>query len=78
MGEAMTEELKPLTADWPRDPANGYLLCSPERPRPKDAHGQWAHTNVSKEESYNGAHDHCTCKDCGATWTDYYDDNNDY
>jgi hypothetical protein len=35
----------PELDNWPLDPANGRLLCAPERPMPKDAKGRWAHTN---------------------------------
>lgn len=56
-------------AEWPRDPANGYLLCSPERPMPKGAPGQWAHTNVLDDGGCSeGCCDDYKCADCGATW----------
>jgi hypothetical protein len=56
-------------ADWPRDPANGRLLCAPGKPMPVGAPGQWAHMSVCS----NGAdddpyYDHRACLDCGMTW----------
>lgn len=59
--------------NWPRDPANGYLLCSPEKPMPARAKGQWAHTRVETVGSdsdfqYGTEYDRCRCKDCGIEW----------
>ena len=55
---------------WPKDPANGRLLCSPEHPMPKGAEGRWSHTNVHEEG--DGCFDGCCadyrCRDCGHTW----------
>lgn len=55
--------------DWPRDPANGRLLCSPERQKPENAAGLWAHTNV---RVVGGCSDGCCddfqCRDCGEKW----------
>lgn len=62
-------------AMWPRDPANGYLLCSPEKPMPAGAEtkGCWAHTRVETVSSesdfqYGTEWDRCRCKDCGMEW----------
>lgn len=56
-------------ADWPRDPANGRYLCSPEKPMPKDAPGQWAHTGTTwVKESYDCCSDKYRCTDCGEEW----------
>lgn len=53
-------------ADWPRDPANGRLLCAPAHPMPKKALGQWAHTNVEPNgECSDGCCDYYVCRDCG-------------
>lgn len=62
-----------LVADWPRDPANGRLLCAPGRPMPKGAAGRWAHTNVETVSSTGDFStgqewDRCRCKDCGEEW----------
>jgi len=58
---------------WPRDPANGRLLCSPAKPMPKGAPGQWSHTSViSTGSSYyydTGQEvDRYHCRDCGESW----------
>lgn len=54
---------------WPKDPANGRLLCSPEHPMPKNAPGHWAHTNIrSTGECSEGCCDYYECKDCGHKW----------
>lgn len=56
-------------ANWPIDQANGRFLCSPDHPMPKNASGQWSHTNyVSDGGCYEGCCDDYKCKDCGATW----------
>jgi hypothetical protein len=62
-----------VSSDWPRDPANGYLLCSPGRPMPKGANGRWAHTNVEtvssdSDFSLGTEYDRKRCADCGKTW----------
>jgi hypothetical protein len=59
--------------DWPRDPANGYLLCSPAKPMPKGASGRWAHTRIETVKSDSDFHygtewDTKRCKDCGVEW----------
>jgi len=54
---------------WPRDPANGRLLCSPDHPMPKGAPGLWSHTNVKSDGTcYEGCCDDYVCKDCGFAW----------
>jgi len=58
-----------MDADWPIDPANGAFICSPERPRPKDAKGRWAHHGAHSVESYSDYYDSYVCRDCGATWS---------
>lgn len=56
--------------NWPRDPANGRYLCSPEHPMPLGAKGQWSHTNVDSSGScFEGCCDRYICKDCGHRWT---------
>jgi hypothetical protein len=56
------------TVNWPRDPANGRWLCTPERPMPQGAAGQWAHTGTHC--TYSGDyHDSYECRDCGARWS---------
>jgi hypothetical protein len=58
-----------IASDWPRDPANGRLLCSPARPMPHGAKGSWAHTNVVGDGGCSeGCCDDYKCTDCGATW----------
>ena len=60
--------------NWERDPANGYLLCSPEHPMPAKAPGQWAHTNPTNVgESHDGECDYYKCDDCGKTWRTCYE-----
>lgn len=54
-------------SDWPIDPVNGRLLCTPERPMPPNAKGQWAHQDTVTESFSDYATDH-TCRSCGATW----------
>lgn len=55
-------------SEWPKDPANGRLLCSTEHPMPKGAPGNWAHTNVTC--TYSGDYyDRYECRDCGARWS---------
>lgn len=58
---------------WPRDPANGRLLCAPGKPMPKGAPGQWAHTRVEtvgteSDFQYGTEYDRCRCKDCETEW----------
>lgn len=55
--------------DWPRDPANGRFLCSPERPMPKDATGMWSHTGTTCT-GYGDYADYYKCNDCGQTWSE--------
>lgn len=58
-----------VAADWPRDEANGRLLCSPERPMPKNAAGLWSHTGTKSDGGcFEGCCDDYKCEDCGATW----------
>lgn len=64
-----------IPVDWPRDPANGRLLCSPERPMPKGARGGWAHTNVETissdaDFSLGIEYDKKRCRNCGIEWTE--------
>lgn len=59
--------------DWPRDPANGYYVCAPDRPMPKDAPGRWAHTNIRTVGGDSDFHlgleyDRRRCQDCGVEW----------
>lgn len=59
--------------NWPRDKANGRLLCTPEQPRPKGAPGAWSHTSVESigdesDFSTGTEYDHYRCRDCGTTW----------
>jgi hypothetical protein len=61
-----TEEMKAWT---PTDPANGRPLCTPEKPMPKGAPGQWAHEDVECVGSCrDGCCDDYRCKSCGTTW----------
>lgn len=58
--------------DWPRNPENGRLICTPEKPMPKgwQVFGRWEHTNVT--EDGDGCFDGCCadylCKDCEHRW----------
>jgi hypothetical protein len=65
-----TNKTDPIAGDWPRDPVNGRLLCAPDHPMPKDAKGQWSHTNA--HEYGDGCFDGCCadylCDDCGEKW----------
>ena len=59
--------------DWPRDPANERLLCTPEHPMPKGAEGRWTHSNVHEVGEQvdgwpAGASVRMKCDDCGHTW----------
>ncbi len=67
------EEAQHDYSDWPREPANGRLLCAPDRPMPKGAPGSWAHTGtetVASEGDFSTGqeYDKCRCKDCGHEW----------
>lgn len=54
--------------DWPRA-ASGRYLCTPERPMPANAPGQWEHRGgVDDGECYEGCCDDYRCKDCDARW----------
>ena len=69
----MTSDLD-LT-NWPRDPANGRLLCSPDKPMPGGARGQWAHTRVkltgsSDDFQLGQEFDDYRCEDCGTSWSE--------
>jgi hypothetical protein len=60
---------------WPRDPANGRLLCSPDKPMPRGAPGRWAHTNIESmgdhgDFSLGTEYDDYRCKDCGTSWSE--------
>lgn len=55
--------------NWPKDPANGRPLCSPARPMPKGAVGQWAHTGARMVSAGDYADDY-KCDDCGTRWTE--------
>ncbi len=55
-------------ASWPRDPANGRLLCAPAHPMPKGAPGQWSHTNVKGDDGGSDYVDYKKCVDCGHRW----------
>jgi hypothetical protein len=59
--------------DWPREVYSGRLLCTPERPMPKGAPGQWAHNGTrevgEQENGYPGGDIiRCECRNCGHTW----------
>jgi hypothetical protein len=55
--------------DWPMDVSNGRLLCTPERPRPADAKGRWAHRDI--ENTHAGDYtDDWRCKACGVEWAE--------
>lgn len=55
--------------NWPRDPANGRLLCSPTHPMPKGAAGLWSHTSVVSDGTCSdGCCDDYKCNDCGHEW----------
>ncbi|TAK84342.1 MAG: hypothetical protein EPO20_14735 [Betaproteobacteria bacterium] len=55
--------------DWPRDLANGRYLCSPEKPMPKGAPGQWSHTGAKwVRDNYDSTVDYYRCVDCGTYW----------
>lgn len=63
------------SATWPRDPVNARLLCSPDKPRPKDAPGRWSHTRVKSLGSSGDFHlgqefDDYRCEDCGTSWSE--------
>jgi hypothetical protein len=71
--EAMTLLVTPLKPDWPRDPANNRLLCTPDQPMPKGANGLWSHTNIEtvgddSDFSTGQEFDRRRCKDCGVEW----------
>ncbi len=61
-----------FSEDWPKDPANGRYLCSPEHPMPSDApkESMWSHVSLRE---IGPQEDHglgcCTtryeCSDCG-------------
>lgn len=60
--------------DYPIDPANGRWLCTPEKPAPYNAQGQWAHTGATcTGENYEGDVDYYKCADCHVTWRVYYE-----
>lgn len=48
---------KNFSSDWPKDPVDGRYLCTPERPKPKDAPkgSFWSHYSLREYE----------CPDCG-------------
>lgn len=70
----MDAEKMSAGSEWPRDPANGRLLCAPQRPMPKGASGQWSHTSLVLDGSCDeGCCDDFKCNDCGATWRVEYD-----
>lgn len=74
-GNEVTAQENVNFAVWPRDAANGRLLCAPEHPMPKGAPGQWAHTNVVGTGGSSDFHlgqefDDRRCKDCGASWSE--------
>jgi hypothetical protein len=57
------------------NPRQDRQICSPENPMPKDAPGQWEHTNTEEfgdQESGYPAGDiiKVRCKDCGHQWTE--------
>jgi hypothetical protein len=56
--------------NWPRDPeAPHRYLCTPEKPRPMNAGGQWSHKGVhSVGECPDGCCDDYECRDCKVTW----------
>ncbi len=68
----------PVTFDaatWPRDPANGRLLCAPQHPMPKGVGGRWSHTSVEHTGDSSDFHlgqefDDYRCRDCGTSWTE--------
>lgn len=58
--------------NWPKD--RSRYLCSPERPKPKDATGRWTHTNChevgDQRDGYPGGDTvSMRCDDCGEEWT---------
>lgn len=57
--------------DWPRND-DGFLICSPEKPMPKEAwQMRWAHTNVEDiGECSSGCCDKKRCVDCGHSWVE--------
>ena len=57
----------PTYTDWPRDPTNGRLMCTPAKPMPEGAPGQWAHTNISCVLD-EGDYEKRRCDDCGVSW----------
>jgi len=76
-GNAAGDAMKPSSptpssdafSDWPRDPANGRFLCAPEKPMPRNAPGQWAHTNPKwLRDNYDSTVDYYRCQDCGHEW----------
>jgi hypothetical protein len=55
--------------DWPVDPADGRLICTPERPMPKNAKGQWSHPAAELVgDCGDGCCDDFRCPACGAEW----------
>ena len=56
---------------WPRDPANGYLLCTFDRPRPKDrpADERWAHETATCTHA-GEYRDSFQCLACDARWSE--------
>lgn len=57
--------------EQPRDPANGRLLCSPEKPMPTPppANTVWSHTNVvAVGDDSDEGFQRRRCVDCGKEW----------
>jgi hypothetical protein len=76
-GQSNTDSALDRWLNWPRDPANGRLLCAPAHPMPKDAPkgSRWSHTNIETVGSDSEFHlgqefDRRRCKDCSVTWTE--------
>lgn len=66
-------EVMTMDADWPKK--DGRFLCTAERPRPQNADGRWAHTNVRDVgQCYQGCCDFKQCDDCGVRWRVEYGD----
>lgn len=57
----------PEFSDYPRD--GKYLICSIEKPAPKDAPGLWDHRDATKTGVCSeGCCDIYTCPACGEAW----------
>lgn len=61
-------------ATWPKDPANGRYLCTPEHPMPTNApkKSRWSHASLQEIGPQENHGLGCSttkyeCRDCGAS-----------